>query len=104
MTPPMPSAAYVSCSFSRLALRLEAFVKHINAAVDGLEPDERAAVGRGSYLVNAIMNCNNCHTDGNGDGMFDGGLIPDTFNVNTAAYLAGGVNVQLDSYPPFPAI
>ena len=69
-----------------------AFVNHINDAVDGLEPAERAAVGRGSYLVNAIMNCNNCHTDGNGDGMFDSGLIPGTFNVNTAAYLAGGVN------------
>ncbi len=71
----------------------EAFVAHVNAAVVGLTPDERARVGRGSYLVNAIMSCNDCHTDGNGDGAFDVGLIPNTVDVNTAAYLAGGVDV-----------
>ena len=39
------------------------------------------------------MSCNDCYTDGNGDGAFDVGLIPDTVDVNTAAYLAGGVDV-----------
>lgn len=72
-----------------------AFVAQFNAAVENVSAEERARVGRGSYLVNALGDCSNCHTDGSGDGMFDGGLLPGTVDVNTAAYLAGGVNIGL---------
>jgi len=63
------------------------FVTQFNAAVNRLRPEERAKVGRGSYLVNAIADCNACHTAP------PGGLIPETVNVNTVAYLAGGVDI-----------
>lgn len=69
------------------------FVSQFDATVAGLPPEEQAKVGRGSYLVNALGGCNNCHTDGAGDGQFDDGLIPFTVDVNTARYLAGGVNI-----------
>lgn len=71
----------------------DAFVAQFNATVAGLTPEEQARVGRGSYLVNAIMNCNNCHTDGDTEAIRDNGLIPATVHVNTAMYLAGGVNI-----------
>lgn len=73
----------------------DAFVAQFNAQVDALPLAEQARVGRGSYLVNALGDCNNCHTDGSGDGNFDSGLLPFTVNVNTAAYLAGGVNLGI---------
>jgi mono/diheme cytochrome c family protein len=63
------------------------FGTQFNTAVDRLPPDERAAVGRGSYLVNALGDCNACHTAP------PGGLIPGTVHVNTVAYLAGGVDI-----------
>jgi hypothetical protein len=44
-------------------------------------------------VVNALGDCNGCHTDGSGAGDFDSGLIPQTVDVNTATYLAGGVDV-----------
>jgi len=59
----------------------------------GLSAAERSKVGRGSYLVNAIADCTSCHTDGDGDGNFDSGLIPMTVQVRAATYLAGGVNI-----------
>jgi hypothetical protein len=71
----------------------EAFNTSFSTAVGRLTPEQQARVGRGSYVVNALADCNTCHTDGNGDGNFDGGLIPGTNDVNTAAYLAGGVNL-----------
>jgi mono/diheme cytochrome c family protein len=69
------------------------FVRHVNRAVARLTPSQRAQVGRGSYVVNALADCSACHTDGNNDGMFDGGLLPGSVAVNTTAYLAGGVDV-----------
>ena len=63
------------------------FVSQFNTAVARLTPDEQTQVGRGSYLVNAIAACNDCHTAP------PGGLIPMTVDVNTAAYLAGGVDI-----------
>ena len=63
------------------------FMTQFNTAVAGLTPDAQAQVGRGSYLVNAIGACNDCHTAP------PGGLIPMTVDVNTAAYLAGGVDI-----------
>lgn len=69
------------------------FVSQFNATVADLAPEERAKVGRGSYLVNALAPCNDCHTDDDDDGQFDGGLIPFTVDVSTAAYLAGGVDL-----------
>jgi hypothetical protein len=65
----------------------QTFVTQFNAAVASLPPDVQAQVGRGSYLVNAIAACNDCHTAP------PGGLIPMTMDVNTAAYLAGGVDI-----------
>jgi mono/diheme cytochrome c family protein len=63
------------------------FVSQFNTAVARLTPDAQVQVGRGSYLVNAIADCNACHTAPLG------GLIPMTVDVNTAAYLAGGVDI-----------
>jgi hypothetical protein len=71
----------------------DTFLFRFTATVARLTPEARARVGRGSYLVNALADCNSCHTDGNGDGIFDGGLLPRTADVNTAAYLAGGVDL-----------
>ena len=79
--------------FSSSGPDAETFVTAFNATVAGLSPDERAKVGRGSYLVNAAGPCILCHTDGDGDGMFDDGLIPETVDINMAAYLAGGVDL-----------
>jgi mono/diheme cytochrome c family protein len=63
------------------------FASQFNATVVRLTPDEQAQVGRGSYLVNAMAACNDCHTTP------AGGLIPMTVDVNTAVYLAGGVDI-----------
>jgi mono/diheme cytochrome c family protein len=65
------------------------FVSQFNTTVARLTPDEQTQVGRGSYLVNAIAACNDCHTAP------PGGLIPMTVEVNTAAYLAGGGRYRL---------
>jgi mono/diheme cytochrome c family protein len=71
----------------------DAFNARFSTTVGRLTPEQQAQVGRGSYLVNALADCNSCHTDGNGDGRFDGGFIPGTIDVNTSAYLAGGVDI-----------
>ncbi len=50
----------------------------------------RKAVGLGSYLVNAVGGCNDCHTNPNfaaGGNPFDG----EPEQINAAGYLAGGV-------------
>lgn len=70
-----------------------AFNDQFTANVAGLTVEARSRVGRGSYLVNALMDCSSCHTDGAGDGIFDGGLVPGTVDVNTVAYLSGGVDI-----------
>ncbi|MFT5367047.1 MAG: mono/diheme cytochrome c family protein [Candidatus Latescibacterota bacterium] len=71
----------------------ETFATQFNTTVNSLSAAERAKVGRGSYLINTIADCSNCHTDGTPDGNYDGGLIPGTFDVNITGYLAGGVNL-----------
>jgi hypothetical protein len=71
----------------------EAFVARFNDTMARLTPAQRAQVGRGSYVVNALADCSTCHTDGNGDGMFDVGLLPGSVDVNAATYLAGGVDI-----------
>lgn len=73
----------------------DTFLMQFADAVAQLTPEERAQVGRGSYLVNANGGCNSCHTngDGDGDGNFDEGFLPGSVDVNTATYLAGGVNL-----------
>jgi mono/diheme cytochrome c family protein len=70
-----------------------AFNARFSTTVERLTPEQQAQVGRGSYLVNALAACSTCHTDGDGDGMFDNGFIPGTIDVNTSAYLAGGVDI-----------
>jgi hypothetical protein len=72
---------------------VDTFLMQFADAIARLTPQERAQVGRGSYLVNANAGCNSCHTDGNGDGNFDEGFLPGSVDVNTAAYLAGGVDL-----------
>jgi len=71
----------------------EAFANQFNETVSNLSATDRAKVGRGSYLLNTLADCSNCHTDGVPDGNFDSGLFPGTFDVNTSTYLAGGVNM-----------
>lgn len=54
----------------------------------------RTRVGRARLLFsNAHGDCSNCHTDGIPDGLFDSGLLPQSVDVNTEAYLAGGVDI-----------
>jgi hypothetical protein len=65
----------------------ETFVNQFNTTVARLTPNEQAQVGHGSYLVNAVAACNDCHTAP------PGGLVPMTVDVNTTAYLAGGVDI-----------
>lgn len=65
----------------------QTFVTQFATAIRGLTTDQLAKIGRGSYLVNAVGVCNDCHT-----APF-GGLIRGTFDVNTPAYLAGGNNL-----------
>ena len=81
-----------------------AFAERFADATAGLGAEERRLVGRGSYLVNSISDCGNCHTDGNGDGGFDSGLLPGSFNVNVEAYMAGGVNIGVFSGFSFPVL
>ena len=71
----------------------DAFAAHVNDQAQAADAETRQRIGRGSYLVNAIAACTDCHTDGSGDGNFDAGLLPMTVHVNTAAYLAGGVDM-----------
>jgi hypothetical protein len=52
------------------------------AQFDLMTLGERSQFGRGSYLVNAVAGCNDCHTNPSRD--------PTTNNINTAAYLSGG--------------
>ena len=71
----------------------DTFNARFSTTVGLLTLEQQAQVGRGSYLVNALAACSDCHTDGDGDGMFDSGFIPGTIDVNTSAYLAGGVDI-----------
>jgi hypothetical protein len=48
----------------------------------GLEDEALEAFGVGSYVVNALMHCNDCHTHPD--------RTPDSARVNTAAFLTGG--------------
>lgn len=54
-------------------------------------PGQETLFGRGSYLVNAIADCNGCHTNPTT-------TTPATSKINTAAYLTGGM--EFDTPPP----
>ena len=82
----------------------DAFVDQFEANVAALSAAEQARVGRGSYLVNAVADCSNCHTDGIPDGAFDSGLLPETFDVNTTTYLGGGVDLGVFFLLPFQVL
>lgn len=82
----------------------EAFAAGFAAATEAMSAELRSKVGRGAYLVNAISDCGNCHTDGVEDGAFDSGLLPQSFNTNIAGYLAGGVNIGIFSGFSFPVL
>lgn len=71
----------------------DAFAAQIAAVVARLRPAEQQQVGRGSYLMNAIAACGDCHTSGDGSEHFSGPFLPGTVDINTAAYLAGGVDI-----------
>lgn len=58
-----------------------------------LHGKNRALVGLGSYLVNAVGDCNGCHHGGGPDGQFAPGGNPflgEPEQVNQKNYLAGG--------------
>ena len=71
----------------------EAWIAGFQSTTSNLSAADRSKVDRGSYLINAMSDCNGCHTDGIKDGNYDTGLLPGTFDVNAGAYLAGGVNL-----------
>src|ERR1041384_6766078 len=52
-----------------------------------LQGKNRALVGTGSYLVNAVALCNNCHTN---PPYLDNPFAGDPGIINTAGYMAGG--------------
>src|SRR6266705_4411324 len=55
----------------------------------------RSLVGLGSYLVNAVGDCNACHNAGPGNNQFPPGGNPffgEPTKINTATYLGGGRN------------
>lgn len=51
-----------------------------------MSDEDKQAFGRGSYLANAISNCNNCHTNPD-----RGGPGPDYLKVTTSVYFTGGL-------------
>lgn len=51
--------------------------------LSALPANEQSLFGRGSYLVNAVGRCNECHTNPPRDRV--------TLKINTAAYLSGGM-------------
>jgi mono/diheme cytochrome c family protein len=63
----------------------DAFNAGFATAVGRLPPEQQAQVGRGSYLVNALAICADCHNNGI--------RLPNSFNINTAGYLIGGVDL-----------
>lgn len=63
-----------------------------NKNVAGLTPQERAQVGRGSYVVNAGMHCNRCHTLGSGVESVALGSSVEDGDINVRCYLAGKVS------------
>jgi hypothetical protein len=54
-----------------------------------LHGKNRALVGTGSYLVNAVALCNNCHTS---PSYLDNPFVGDPGTINTAGYMAGGAS------------
>jgi hypothetical protein len=52
----------------------------------------RALVGLGSYIVNAVMGCNGCHSAGPSTEFLPGGnpFFGQAEAINTATYLGGG--------------
>jgi len=55
----------------------------------------RALVGLGSYLVNAVSNCNDCHNPGPGNNQYATGGNPffgQPTKINPSTYLGGGRN------------
>jgi hypothetical protein len=66
----------------------------------------RKLVGLGSYIVNAVSECNGCHSAGP-ETEFAGGHNPffgQLEQINPATYLGGGRNFGAISAPPSPAI
>lgn len=58
-----------------------------------LEGKNRSLVGLGSYLVNAVADCNGCHNPGPGNNQFAQGGNPflgEPTKINPATYLGGG--------------
>src|SRR6185503_1914483 len=56
------------------------------AGFSSMSAEEQRLFGRGSYLVNAISSCNDCHTNP----MRDFAYGPNYLDINTAQYLSGG--------------
>jgi hypothetical protein len=64
-----------------------------------LEGKNRALVGLGSYIVNAVADCNGCHSAGPATEFVPGGnpYLGQPTKINPATYLAGGRD-----FGPFP--
>jgi hypothetical protein len=70
-----------------------------------LEHKDRALVGLGSYLVNSVASCNDCHSDGPMTEYLPGGnpFFNQPQQVNPAVYLGGGRDFS-PSVPATPEI
>jgi hypothetical protein len=67
-----------------------------------LDGKDRALVGLGSYIVNALVDCNGCHTRSPQDDFAAGGnpyFGQHPTKVNPAVYLGGG-----NDFGPFPGL
>jgi hypothetical protein len=77
-----------------------------------LEGKERDLVGLGSYLVNAVADCNGCHSSGpateylapQGNPYFLSPPFNGRQQINPATYLGGGQDFGPFPGPPFPSI
>jgi hypothetical protein len=84
---------------SRIEQGLEIAPVHLN-----LDGKNRELVGLGSYLVNAVADCDGCHSAGPPTEFAPGGnpYFGQPEKINTATYLGGGRHFQIA--PNFPDI
>ena len=84
---PAQAGNYVSENDSRILIGFKVAPVPLN-----LEHKDPALVGLGSYMVNVVASCNDCHSDGPMTQYAPGGnpYFNQPAQVNTAVYLGGG--------------